>query len=165
MTRIALISDTHNQLDVQAYKYFEECDQIWHAGDIGTIRLCREIEKHKPLVAVYGNIDGQDIRKEYPKNNRFNCENVDVLITHIGGSPGKYPPDIKGILEKNPPQLFICGHSHILKVMFDKTYNMMFFNPGAAGNYGSHNIKTMLRFTIDKEKIKDLEVVEFGKLH
>ena len=164
MTRIALLSDTHNYLDPAMFKYFESCDQIWHAGDIGTIAVCDELKKIKPLVAVYGNIDGQDIRKEYPKVQRFKCESVEVLITHIGGYPDHYSSDGKNLLSERTPQLFITGHSHILKVMFDKKYNMLFMNPGAAGNYGFHNVKTLIRFTIDKEKIKDAEVIELGAL-
>ncbi len=162
MQRIALLSDTHNHLDSKIFKYFEECDQIWHAGDIGTVSICNELKKHKPLIAVYGNIDGQDIRKEYPKNQRFKCEEVDVLITHIGGYPNKYSADALELIKTNPPKLFICGHSHILKVMFDKQYNLLHINPGAAGIYGMHRVKTMVRFTINKTEIKDLEVVELG---
>ena len=165
MTRILLLSDTHNHLDKKVFKYAEPCDQIWHAGDIGTIAICNELKKLKPLKAVYGNIDGQDIRKEYPQHLRFKCEEVNVWMTHIGGSPGKYNPEVKnGLLTKKIPHLFICGHSHILKVMFDKTYKMLYMNPGAAGNYGLHKVKTLLRFTIDKADIKDLEVIEIGKI-
>lgn len=152
-------------------KYAEPCDQIWHAGDIGTAAVTDKLKnlpagRHgiKPLVAVYGNIDGMDIRKEFPEHQRFRCEDVDVWLTHIGGSPGKYNPEIKNVLRTNAPKLFICGHSHILKVMFDKKYNMLYMNPGAAGNYGAHNVKTLLRFAIHKEEIKDLEVIEFGKM-
>lgn len=161
--RIGLISDTHNYLDPKVYKYFQECDEIWHAGDIGTISVADELAKIKFLRAVYGNIDGQDIRKTYPKNLRFNCEGMDVWITHIGGQPGKYYPEIKKELDYNPPKLFICGHSHILKVMFDKKYQMLYMNPGAAGNYGFHQVKTILRFSVEKSQIKNLEVVELGK--
>jgi uncharacterized protein len=161
--RIALLSDTHNHLPSQIFKYLEECDQIWHAGDIGTITICEQLQNIKPLVAVYGNIDGQDIRKVYPKNQRFICEGVDVWMTHIGGYPGRYEPEVSRELERNPPKLFICGHSHILKVIYDNKYKMLCMNPGAAGIYGFHAIKTMVRFTIEKGNIKDLEVVELGK--
>lgn len=161
--RIGLISDTHNYLDPKVYKYFQECDEIWHAGDIGAISVADELAKIKFLRAVYGNIDGQDIRKTYPKNLRFNCEGMDVWITHIGGQPGKYYPEIKKELDFNPPKLFICGHSHILKVMFDKKYQMLYMNPGAAGNSGFHQVKTILRFSVEKSQIKNLEVVELGK--
>jgi putative phosphoesterase len=164
MTRIGLLSDTHNYLDPAVVKYLNECDQIWHAGDIGTLAICDQLKKIKPLIAVYGNIDGQDIRKEYPKVQRFMCEGVDVLMTHIGGYPEKYNPEVRSLIMQKPPKLFICGHSHILKVIFDKKYQLLHINPGAAGNYGIHKVKTLVRFTIDKEDIKDMEVVEFGKL-
>lgn len=163
MQRIALLSDTHNYLDPKIFKYFEECDQIWHAGDIGTINITDELSKVKPLIAVYGNIDGQDVRKVHPLNQCFMCENVKVLITHIGGYPNRYSLEALEEIKKNAPQLFICGHSHILKVMYDEKYKLLHINPGAAGNHGFHNVKTMVRFTIDKEKIKDLEVIELGK--
>ena len=164
MTRILLLSDTHNFLDEKILKYAESCDQIWHAGDIGTIKVTDELKKIKPVRAVYGNIDGMDIRKEFPLHNRFKCEGVDVWITHIAGSPGRYNPEVRSMLEVKTPKLFICGHSHILKVMFDKRYNMLYMNPGAAGNYGAHKVKTLLRFNIDKSDIKDLQIIEFGKL-
>jgi hypothetical protein len=160
MTRILLLSDTHNYLDERILKYAESCDQIWHAGDIGTIAITDALKKIKPLIAVYGNIDGQDVRKEFPQHQRFKCEETDVWLTHIGGSPGRYPPDIRNGLLTNPPKLFICGHSHILKVMFDKKYNVLYMNPGAAGNYGSHKVKTLLRFAIAQAEIKNLEVIE-----
>ena len=162
MTRIALLSDTHNHLPSNIFKYLESCDQIWHAGDIGTIKICEELQKIKPLTAVYGNIDGQDIRKLYPKNQRFNCEKVNVWMTHIGGYPGKYEFEVREELQKNPPKIFICGHSHILKIMFDKKHDLLFVNPGAAGIYGFHKVKTMVRFTIDGNDIKDMEVIELG---
>ena len=162
MQRIAVISDTHNFLDPKIYKYFESCDQIWHAGDIGTISVTDELSKIKPVKAVYGNIDGQDIRKVHPKDQRFMCENVDVFMTHIGGYPNNYSPEIVAELRRKPPNLFICGHSHILKVMFDKKYQLLHINPGAVGNHGFHNVKTLVRFTIEGEKIKDLEVIELG---
>lgn len=161
--RIGLISDTHNYLDPKVIKYFRECDEIWHAGDIGTISLADELAAIKPLRAVYGNIDGQDVRKVYPENLKFICEGVNVWMTHIGGQPGKYYPEIRKELEINAPKLFICGHSHILKVMFDKKYQMLYMNPGAAGNYGIHKVKTILRFSIEGSEIKNLEVVELGK--
>ncbi len=164
MIKILLLSDTHNFLDEKIFKYAESCDQIWHAGDIGTVAICNQLRRHKPIVAVYGNIDGQDIRKDYPSRHRFKCEGVDVLMTHIGGSPGRYNPEIRNSFLVKPPKLFICGHSHICKVMFDKKYNMLYMNPGAAGNYGSHKVKTLLRFSISGNDIKDLEVIEIGKL-
>jgi putative phosphoesterase len=164
VTRILLLSDTHNYFDEKIVKYAESCDQIWHAGDIGTVAVTDKLKKLKPLIAVYGNIDGMDIRREFPEHQRFKCEQVDVWMTHIGGSPGRYAPELRNTLMTRPPKLFICGHSHILKVIYDKKYNMLFMNPGAAGNYGVHKVKTMLRFTIDKADIKGLEIIEFGKI-
>lgn len=164
MPRILLLSDTHNHLEASVLKYAESCDQIWHAGDIGTSKVTDELKKVKPVIAVYGNIDGMDIRKEFPLHQRFLCDGVDVWMTHIGGSPGRYNPEILQVMQTRPPRLFICGHSHILKVMFDKKYNVLFMNPGAAGNYGVHKVKTLLRFTIEKSDIKDLDVIELGTL-
>ncbi len=163
MQRIALISDTHNYLDPKILKYFDECDQIWHAGDIGTISITDELSKIKPVIAVYGNIDGQDVRKVHPLNQQFKCENVNVFITHIGGYPNRYSKEALDEIKKNRPQLFICGHSHILKVMYDEHFKLLHINPGAAGNHGFHAVKTLVRFTIEDEKIKDLEVIELGK--
>ena len=163
MQRIALLSDTHNYLDPKIFKYFDECDQIWHAGDIGTISIMDKLAEIKPVVAVYGNIDGQDVRNVYKKNERWMCEKVDVLMTHIGGYPTNYSADAGSLIKENPPKLFICGHSHILKVMYDKKYNLLHINPGAAGIHGFHKVKTMVRFTIDADKIKDLEVIELGE--
>lgn len=162
MQRIALLSDTHNYLDPKLNKYLTACDQIWHAGDIGTVSVYDALKAIKPLVAVYGNIDGQDVRAVCPLNQRFKCEEVDVWITHIGGYPGKYVPAVREIIAANAPQLFICGHSHILKVMFDKKNKLLHINPGAAGIHGFHHMRTMTRFTIDKNKITDLEVIELG---
>lgn len=162
MQRIALLSDTHNYLEPKIFKYLDSCDQIWHAGDIGTIAVTDELSKIKTVIAVYGNIDGQDVRKVHPKNQRFMCEGVDVLMTHIGGYPDRYSADALTEIKAKPPQLFICGHSHILKVMFDKKYNLLHINPGASGIHGFHKVKTMVRFTIDADKIKDLEVIELG---
>ena len=162
MQRIALLSDTHNYLEPKMFKYFESCDQIWHAGDIGTISITDELSKIKPLIAVYGNIDGTDVRKVHPKNQRFMCEGVDVYMTHIGGYPDRYSLDALAEIKRSAPKLFICGHSHILKVMYDKKYDLLHINPGAAGVHGFHKVKTMVRFTIDCDKIKDLEVIELG---
>jgi putative phosphoesterase len=162
LKRIALISDTHNFLDPKLFKYVDQCHEIWHAGDIGTIAITDELQKHKPVKAVYGNIDGHDVRAVWPRDLRFNCEGMDVLITHIGGYPGRYSHFIKDIITANPPQLFICGHSHILKVMPDKKLNLLHINPGAAGVHGFHKVKTMVRFTIDSGAVKDLEAIEFG---
>lgn len=163
MKRIALISDTHNYLDPKIFKYFESCDQIWHAGDIGTIAITDELSKTKPVIAVYGNIDGQDVRKVHPLNQQFMCEKVKVFITHIGGYPNRYSAEALEEIKRYQPQLFICGHSHILKVMYDDKNKLLHINPGAAGNHGFHSVKTLVRFTIDEDKIKDLEVIELGK--
>jgi putative phosphoesterase len=162
LKRIALISDTHGFLDDKIFKYFDSCDEIWHAGDIGDIALTDRLAQIKPLKAVYGNIDGQVLRRTFPKFLNFKCEQVDVFITHIGGYPGKYLPEISEQLTRFKPKLFICGHSHILRVMYDKKHELLHMNPGACGNSGFHKIKTLLRFTIDQKEIKDLEVIELG---
>lgn len=163
MQKIGLLSDTHGFFDERLYIHFKECSEIWHGGDIGNIQTLEKIRAFKPVKAVYGNIDGQDIRTEFPKHFRFKCESVDVWITHIGGYPKKYDPAVQKELFENPPDLFITGHSHILKVIFDKELNLLHINPGAAGKYGFHKIRTAVRFTIDNNKIKDLEVIELGK--
>jgi putative phosphoesterase len=162
MQRIVLLSDTHNYLEPKILKYLENCDQIWHAGDIGTLAVTDELSRYKPVIAVYGNIDGSDVRKVYPKNQHFNCEKVKVFMTHIGGYPQRYSADAHDEIKKHSPKLFICGHSHILKVMFDQKYNLLHINPGAAGVHGFHKVKTIVRFSIDEEKIKDLDVIELG---
>jgi len=163
MQRIALLSDTHNYLDPEIFKYFDSCDQIWHAGDAGTISVLDKLSEIKPVIAVYGNIDGQDVRKSYPKDQHFMCENVKVFMTHIGGYPNRYSAEALAEIKKNAPQLFICGHSHILKVMYDQKFKLLHINPGAAGNHGFHKVKTLVRFTIEGDKIKDLEVIELGE--
>lgn len=162
MQRIALLSDTHNYLDPKIFKYFESCDQIWHAGDVGTIAITDKLAELKPLVAVYGNIDGQDVRKVHPKDQVFFCEDVKVFMTHIGGYPNRYSADALEKIKQEKPQLFICGHSHILKVMYDEKFKLLHINPGAAGMHGFHSVKTMVRFSIDGAKITDLEVIELG---
>tara|TARA_R110000868_G_scaffold13956_4_gene65268 strand:- start:1189 stop:1686 length:498 start_codon:yes stop_codon:yes gene_type:complete len=163
MKKILLLSDTHSHIDDTIMKYVAQADEVWHAGDIGDLLVTDTLKKMKPLRAVYGNIDDDKARLEFPLNNRFLCEGVDVWITHIGGYPGKYNPKIKSELENNPPQLFICGHSHILKVMFDKKNNFLHMNPGACGKSGFHQVRTMLRFVIDGDKIKELEIIEIDK--
>ena len=163
MKKILLLSDTHSHIDDTILKYVKQADEVWHAGDIGDLLVTDTIKKLKPLRAVYGNIDDAKARLEFPLNNRFFCEGVDVLITHIGGYPGKYNVSIKTEITKNPPKLFICGHSHILKVIFDKKLNLLHMNPGAAGKSGFHQVRTMLRFVIDGVKIKDLEIIEIEK--
>lgn len=164
MTRIGLISDTHSHLDPKVFEYFKDVDEIWHAGDIGDIAVIQQLEAFKPVRAVYGNIDGHDVRAKYPLDNRFRLEGVDVWITHIGGYPTRFSGRVKAVLDVSPPQVFICGHSHILKVMRDPHYNnMLCLNPGAAGIEGFHKIKTLLRFELDKGAVKNMEVVEMGK--
>lgn len=163
MTKILLISDTHSFLDDKIIKYVERADEVWHAGDIGDLKVTDEIKKRKLLRAVYGNIDDNKARMEFPLTNRFMCEGVDVLMTHIGGYPGKYNHAIRPVLFQNPPKLFICGHSHILKVQFDKSLNLLHLNPGACGIHGFHHVRTMLRFEIEVEKIQSLEIIEMEK--
>lgn len=163
MKKILLLSDTHSHIDETILKYVDQADEVWHAGDIGDLVVSDTIKKRKPLRAVYGNIDDDKARLEFPLHHRFYCEDVDVWITHIGGYPGKYHPTIRQELVINPPKLFICGHSHILKVQFDKKLNVLHMNPGAAGKSGFHQIRTMLRFSIDGDKIKDLEIIEIEK--
>ena len=163
MKKILLLSDTHGYLDEKIFKYLDTVDEVWHAGDIGTVEVCKKLEKIKPIRAVHGNIDGQDVRIEYPENLIFMCEEVKVFITHIGGYPGKYNVEAKKIIEKEKPQLFICGHSHILKVMFDKQNDLLHLNPGAAGVHGFHVVKTVLRFCIERKEIKNMEIIELGK--
>ena len=163
MKKIGLISDTHGALSPRVIRFLKNVDEIWHAGDIGTEELADELVSHKPLRAVYGNIDGHVLRRMFPENLRFFCEGVDVMITHIGGYPGRYEPRIRKILYSNPPQLFISGHSHILKVIQDKKINTLHINPGAAGNKGFHNVCTAIRFIIDGKNISDLEVLEFER--
>ncbi|QED37870.1 metallophosphoesterase family protein [Antarcticibacterium arcticum] len=162
MKKILLLSDTHSHIDERILHYVAEADEVWHAGDVGDISVTDKIQEMKPLRAVYGNIDGHEIRKEFPLNQRFFCEEVDVWITHIGGYPGKYSPVIREEIKTNPPKLFICGHSHILKVMNDKNLQLLHMNPGAAGIYGFHKKRTMLRFKITGKEISDLEVIELG---
>lgn len=162
MKRILLLSDTHGVIDESILKYARTADQIWHAGDIGSMDVVRELEKIAPLRAVYGNIDGWDIRASFPERLRFTEEGVDVLIKHIGGYPPRYDRSVIEEIYAAPPQLFISGHSHILKVMMDKTRKVMHFNPGAAGTYRFHKVRTMLRFTLEDSTIKDLEAIELG---
>jgi len=163
MTRIGLISDTHHYLDDAVFKHFDQCDEIWHAGDFGTADIADKLRAFKPLRGVYGNIDGYDIRSEFPEKLRFKCEGVDVMMIHIGGYPGRYAPAIRGGLYADPPKLFISGHSHILKVIFDDKIKCLHMNPGAAGNQGWHKVRTLIRFVIDGQDMKQCEVIELGK--
>lgn len=155
------MSDTHGFLDDAVFKHFADCDEIWHAGDFGT-DVAERLAAFKPLRGVYGNIDDKDIRSVYPEHLRFNCENVAVWMTHIGGYPGRYAPQVKPEIYTKPPMLFITGHSHILKVMYDKKINCLHINPGAAGNSGWHRIKTLIRFCVSEEKIHTLAAIEIG---
>jgi len=163
MTKILLLSDTHSHLDDAILKYAKQADEIWHAGDIGDLSVTDKLSKLKPVRGVFGNIDNHVIQKEFPLDNRFMCEGVDVLMTHIGGFPPKYNSRTRPEVQKNPPKLFICGHSHILKVMMDKKLGLLHMNPGACGKHGFHHVRTMLRFEIENEEIKNLEVIELGK--
>lgn len=163
MKRILLLSDTHNYIDKSILKYIRKSDEVWHAGDIGNLQVTDTIKNLKPLRAVYGNIDNAEIRTEFPLQNRFMCEKVDVLMIHIGGYPGRYNPSIRPEIYSNPPRIFISGHSHILKVMNDKKTGLLHMNPGAVGKYGLHKVRTMLRFEIDGAKIENLEVIEFKR--
>ncbi|MGJ8714615.1 MULTISPECIES: metallophosphoesterase family protein [Maribacter] len=163
MTKILLLSDTHSHIDDAILKHVKWADEVWHAGDIGTLDVTDTIAKLKPLKGVHGNIDDHIIQKEFPENNRFFCEGVDVLITHIGGYPPKYNIRTRDMIRENPPKLFISGHSHILKVMMDKKLGVLHMNPGACGKHGFHQMRTMLRFIIEGDNIKDLEVIELGK--
>jgi putative phosphoesterase len=163
MTRIGLISDTHNYLDDAIFKHFENCDEIWHGGDFGTVEIADKLKAFKPLKGVYGNIDGYDVRSVYPEKLVWNCEEVKVYMTHIGGYPNRYAPNIKQDLINNKAKLFISGHSHILKIIYDDKINCLHINPGAAGNQGWHKIRTIVRFAIDGPAIKDCEVIELGR--
>lgn len=160
MIRIGLMSDTHGYLHPQIFKRFSAVDEIWHAGDIGTMELVDELASFKPFRAVYGNVDGKNLRTCYPEDLRFQCEGVDIWMTHIGGYPGHYNPRVKPLILQNPPQLFICGHSHILKVVPDNKLHLLHINPGACGRQGWHKVKTLVRFEINDGKIRNLEVIE-----
>jgi putative phosphoesterase len=161
MVTIGLLSDTHGFLDDAVFKHFADCDEIWHAGDFGT-EVADKLAAFKPLRGVYGNIDGKEIRAEFPEHIRFSIEGLDVWITHIGGYPGKYSLQVKSEIYTKPPKLFICGHSHILKVMYDKKIDCLHINPGAAGNSGWHRVKTLIKFSVTDGKIHNLAAIEIG---
>ena len=173
MTHIGLISDTHHYLDPSVFEYFKNCDEVWHAGDFGTIEIADELarqfsqsESRIPILrGVYGNIDGPDIRSVYPEQNIFMCENIKVMMRHIGGYPPRYNPETKKELLIHRPQLFISGHSHILKIMYDEKLNCLHMNPGAAGKHGWHKVRTLIRFAIDGKDIKDCKVIELSANH
>lgn len=163
MKKILLLSDTHGYMDEQILKHAEKADEVWHAGDIGSLDVTDALKTKSKLRAVYGNIDDGQIRREFPEALKFNCNGINVWITHIGGYPPKYNNRTKTAISLDPPDLFICGHSHILKVMPDKQLKLLHMNPGAIGKHGFHKVRTMLRFKIDNAEIKDLEVIEYPK--
>ena len=163
MKTIGLLSDTHSKVDDRILDFFKDVDEIWHAGDIGNMDVVYRLEAIKPLRAVYGNIDGAEIRRSFKEVEIFKCENVNVLIIHIGGYPGKYAPKVKELLKNNSSKLFICGHSHILKVMYDKALGIMHINPGAAGMSGFHQVITAMRFVVDNEEIKKMQILEIKR--
>ncbi|HVS98671.1 MAG TPA: metallophosphoesterase family protein [Puia sp.] len=162
MLKIGLLSDTHHFLDESIFRHFERCDEIWHAGDFGTSGLAARLSDFRPLRGVYGNIDGADIRRMFPAKLSWESEGVKVFMTHIGGYPPRYNPSVRTELQKNAPRLFICGHSHILKIIYDESLHCLHMNPGAAGRQGWHTVRTLIRFTIDGTDIRDCEVIELG---
>lgn len=163
MKRIGLLSDTHAYWDDRYLKYFDECDEIWHAGDIGSVEVAERLAAFRPLRAVVGNCDGGDLRRMYPIQLRWKCEEADVFMTHIGGYPGHYDRSVFARLLMNPPKLFICGHSHILKVLYDQQLELLHINPGAAGLQGWHHVRTLVRFTVDGDQFRNLEVIEMPR--
>lgn len=164
MTQIGLVSDTHSYFDEKILHHFESCDEVWHAGDFGTLKIFDKLQSFKPLRAVYGNIDSHDIRQEAPENLHFELEGFRIWMTHIGGAPPNYNPAVKQRFKDNTPDIFVCGHSHILRVLRDQRLNNMWYlNPGAAGQEGFHKIRTLLRFILDDKKIVKMEVIELGK--
>ena len=163
MIKIGLLSDTHCYVHPKIYDFFADCNEIWHAGDIGDIATADELNAFKPLKAVYGNIDGHIVRSTCPESLIFNCEDVKIYMTHIGGYPDRYAKQVKDIIKLETPNLFISGHSHILKVMYDKKHELLHNNPGAAGKTGFHQVITLVRFCIEGINIKDLEIIELNK--
>ncbi len=163
MTRIGIISDTHGYIHPKIYDFFAAVDEIWHAGDIGNLKIADTLAEFKPLRAVYGNIDGQDVRQSYPLVQRFMTEEVKVLMTHIGGTAGQYTPEVKTLIQKECPQIFVCGHSHILKIKYQPKEKLLHLNPGAAGIFGFHQVITMLRFEIVGKEIKKMEIMELPR--
>jgi len=163
MKRIGIISDTHGYLDENIFKHFQNCDEVWHAGDFGGSNIPETLSAFKPLKGVYGNIDGQDIRSVFPEKNFFTVEGVNVFIQHIGGYPGNYAPGVKKDIADTKSMLFISGHSHILKIQYDDKLNCLHINPGAAGKHGWHKVRTLVRLVIDDKNMRDCEVIELGK--
>ncbi len=162
MTRIGLLSDTHGYIDDRIIHHLSDCDEIWHAGDIGDLSVMEPLEALKPVRAVYGNIDGTEIRKTYPVEQHVEIEGLTVWMTHIAGRPGRYKSSIPALIRLRKPDILICGHSHILKVAKDPVFDCLYMNPGAAGKHGFHKVRTLLRFTIDKGKVTDMQAVELG---
>jgi uncharacterized protein len=163
MTRIGILSDTHCYLPPKVFEFFESCDQIWHAGDFGNLETADALGNFKPLRGVYGNIDGQELRVHFPKDQLFKVEEKKVFMTHIGGRPGKYDAEALKIIQAKKPDILVCGHSHILRVQYDQKHKLMYINPGAAGKYGFHLKITLVRFTIDGNDLKDMEIMELSK--
>ena len=163
MKRIGLLSDTHGWLDPKLTDFFLDCDEVWHCGDMGDVAVADALAARFRLRAVYGNIDGGVLRQMFRETEVFECEGVKVVMTHIGGYPGRYDLRIKPLLLAEAPRLFVCGHSHIAKVMFDKKLNCLHVNPGAAGRYGFHKVRTAVRFVLDAGNVRDLELVEYEK--
>ena len=160
MKKILLLSDTHGHVDDHMMKYVKESDEVWHAGDIGTTQVTDTISSQKPLRAVFGNIDNHEMRLSFPEELLFECEDINIYMTHIGGRPGRYAKGISKKIKSIKPKIFICGHSHILKIQYDKVNQLLFINPGAIGKHGFHKVRTMVRFEIDKSDIKNMEVIE-----
>ena len=163
MKNISLLSDTHSILDERFIPHLKNSDEIWHAGDIGSLDVYDKLTKLSDIKAVYGNIDDHKIRIGLKSELFFKCEGVNIYMTHIGGYPGKYSKGIKEKIEKTNPNIFICGHSHILKIMNDKKNKLLFLNPGAAGNHGVHQVKTIIKFDIDDKKIRNLKIIELKR--
>ena len=163
MTRIGLIADTHSYLDDAVFRHFKDCDEIWHAGDFGNTEVIEQLQAFKPLKGVWGNIDDPAIRAMFPEKLRFTCEELDVFMIHIGGYPGRYAPGVRNELKQHPAGLFISGHSHILKVMYDEQLQCLHMNPGAAGKQGWHKMRTLIRFSVDGKTPKNCDVIELGK--
>lgn len=162
MIRVGLISDTHGYFPHSVFKHFEECDEIWHAGDFGNTEVSDKLAQFKPLKGVYGNIDGQELRRIHPFTQVFNVEGLKILMIHIAGPPLKYTPEVRKLIQENQPGLLICGHSHIARIMQDVPNKLLYMNPGAAGNHGFHKVKTIMRFSISEGKLKDVELIELG---
>lgn len=160
--KIGLLSDTHGYLDEAVFTHFAHCDEIWHIGDFGSVAISERLSAFRPLKGVYGNIDGNDIRQLHPEHLRFQCEDLDVWMTHIGGYPGRYSAPVKAEIMRNPPKLFISGHSHILKVQYDPKLALLHLNPGAAGKQGWHKVRTLMRFDVHSDRVENLEVIELG---